>query len=451
MIDFKRKAYQELLNWKTRWDRKPLIIRGARQVGKSTLVHQFAKEYDHYIPLNLEEKADRIFFDETDNINDLVSGLFFRKEVPLDQGTTLLFIDEIQESPKAIQQLRYFYEHFPAIHVIAAGSLLEFAFKHVESFPVGRVEQMVLHPFNFEEFLMALDKSAAKKELETIPANKFAFGTMMELFHQYALVGGMPEAIKTLVKDGTPVNLRRTYDNLWLAYKEDVEKYARHEAEAKVIRHILDTAPSEKDRVTLAGFGGSNYKSREIKEGLDALGKARIIQLIYPSTSFNLPLVVDFKRKPRLQFLDTGLLNYASGITADLIGIKSLDDFYRGKVVMHLVTQEILAQHPSPLYKPHFWVREKANSDAEVDFVLPYDQYLIPIEVKSGESGRLRSLHQFIQLTDLKFAIRLWGNHFSIDEVSTPTGTPFTLMNIPYYQASRVREYVAYWFAQRKR
>ena len=444
-MDFKRNVYHKLVAWKQKPDRKPLIIRGARQVGKSTLVSQFSVEFEYFIKLNLEESKHRVYFEEMDDIQTIVHALFLAEGVPL-KADVLVFIDEIQESPKAIQLLRYFYEYFPDIHVIAAGSLLEFAFKEVASFPVGRVEQMVLHPFCFEEFLEALDKSSVIEELKTIPVNQYAHRTLMDLFHQYALIGGMPEAIKKYVVDGSPVSLKGVYDNLWLAYKEDVEKYARNTTERKVIMHVMDTAPSEKDRVTLSGFGNSNYKSREVREALDALGKARIIQLIYPSTSVRMPLIVDYKRKPRLQFLDTGLLNHIMGIQAEMIGIKSLDDFYRGKIIMHLVTQELQAIHDSPLYKPHFWVREKTNSNAKVDLVYAYKQYLIPIEVKAGESGRLRSLHQFMERAETKLAIRICGNHFSIDDVKTPLGTPFQLMNIPYYQASQIPKYVDYWF-----
>src|SRR4030042_1201706 len=165
-MTFERNAYQSLLKWKGNKDRKPLIIRGARQVGKTTLVNHFAKEYTKYIYLNLEKKVDRQIFEKSDRIKDIVNAIFLKSNTQMDRQPTLLFLDEIQESPEAIQQLRYFYEEYPDLHVIAAGSLLEFVLKKVASFPVGRVQHMVLHPINFEEFLLATDKKNALKELD---------------------------------------------------------------------------------------------------------------------------------------------------------------------------------------------------------------------------------------------------------------------------------------------
>jgi predicted AAA+ superfamily ATPase len=449
-MNFERKAYQFLLNWKKKQDRKPLIIRGARQVGKSTLVEEFSNEYIHFISLNLEKPPYRKIFDEVEITRDIVNAIFLRTGTPLDGESTLLFIDEIQESPRAIQQLRYIHEEYPQIHLIAAGSLLEFALKKVTSFPVGRVEQMVLFPFDFDEFLMALNRKDVLKELNTIPVNLYAHNTLLGLFHQYAIIGGMPEVVKRYIAEDSLINLSPIYDNLWQSYRDDVEKYASNSTERKIIRHIIDTAATEKDRVTLAGFGNSNYKSREVGEAIRALDLARIVQLIYPTTCLQPPLFADLRRKPRLQFLDTGLLNYSLGLQAELIGIQDLNSFYRGKIIQHLVAQQIQAQMNSLLYKPMFWVREEANSSSEVDLVYQYKKYVIPIEIKSGEQGRLRSLHQFIERTNHRYAVRLLANNFSVENVKTPSGVPYILMNLPYYLSTRIPQYVD-WFVSNYR
>jgi len=441
-MNFERKAYQYLLNWKKKQDRKPLIIRGARQVGKSTLVEEFSNEYSHFISLNLEKPPYRKIFDEVEITRDIVDAIFLRTGTPLDGESTLLFIDEVQESPRAIQQLRYIHEEYPQIHLIAAGSLLEFALKKVASFPVGRVEQIVLFPFDFDEFLMALNRKDVLKELNTIPVKLYAHDTLLGLFHQYAIIGGMPEVVKRYVSEDSLSNLSPIYDNLWQSYRDDVEKYASNATERKIIRHVIDTAAAEKDRVTLAGFGNSNYKSREVGEAIRALDLARIVQLIYPTTCLQPPIIPDLRRKPRLQFLDTGLLNYSLGLQAELIGIQDLNSFYRGKIIQHLVAQQIQAQMNSLLYKPMFWVREEANSSSEVDLVYQYKKYVIPIEIKSGEQGRLRSLHQFIERTNHRYAVRLLSNNFSVENVKTPSGVPYTLMNLPYYLSTRIPQYV---------
>jgi len=448
-VNFERKAYRYLLDWKERSDRRPLIIRGARQVGKSTLVEDFSREYKHFISLNLEKAQARRIFEDLENTKDIVEAIFLQSGTPYNSELTLIFIDEIQESPKAIQQLRYLYEDFPHLHVIAAGSLLEFALRKVASFPVGRVDQMLLHPFDFEEYLMALNRKDLLRELENIPVNKFAHTILLDLFHQYAISGGMPEIVRCYVSDNSLANLGQIYNHIWQSYRDDVEKYASNTTERKVIRHIIDTAASEKDRITLAGFGHSNYRSREVGEAIRALDLARIIQLVYPTVSLQPPVIPDIKRKPRLQFLDTGLLNFTLGIQAEMIGIKDLNNFYQGKIIQHLVAQQLQAQMSSLLYKPLFWVREEANSTSEVDLVYQYNQYVIPIEIKSGEQGRLRSLHQFVQRTNHRCGIRMLANNFSIENVKTPDGTSYQLMNMPYYLATRIPQYIE-WFINRQ-
>jgi len=434
------------LDWKSKKERKPLIIRGARQVGKSTLVHDFSREFKHAISLNLENLQTRKIFKDLDNIKDIVNSIFLKADIPLDGQPTLLFLDEIQESPEAIKQLRYFYEEYPELHLIAAGSLLEFSLSEVGSFPVGRVEQMILHPFDFEEFLIALNNEAIIEELNTIPLNRYAHSTLLDNFHRYAIIGGMPEVISRYVtEDQNVINLGEVYYNLWQSYRDDVEKYASNTTERKVIRHIIDTAPAEKERITFAGFGSSNYRSREVGEAIRALDLARIIQLIYPTTSVEPPISPDFRRKPRLQYLDTGLLNHSLGLQTEMIGIKDLNNIYQGRIIQHLVGQQLQARSSSLLYKPMFWVREKANSNAEVDFVIQHGKYIIPVEVKSGGHGRLRSLHQFIEKSNHPFAVRLLNNYLSVERVKTPGGTPYLLLNLPYYLSNRLSEYIE-WF-----
>ncbi len=443
-MPFERKTYTKLLEWKHKSNRKPLVIRGARQVGKSTLVSQFSREFRHFIALNLEKKTHQRFFESSLEAKQILDALFLSFNIPKDEDSVLLFIDEIQESPAAIQMLRYFYEEHPGVYVVAAGSLLEFALHEVPSFPVGRVEQMVLHPFDFEEFLMALGHTSALAALKQIPVASYAHDTLMDLFHTYAAIGGMPEIISQYIRENSVANLGSTYESLWQAYKDDVVKYARSPAERKVLQHLIFTAPQEKDRIVFEGFGHSSYKSREVGEAMRSLDMARIVQLIYPSTTTKPPIETDFKKRPRLQFLDTGLLNHALQIQVEMIGIENLNVLYKGRIVQHLLTQELMAQHHLPSYKPHFWVREKINSQAKVDLLYQYQQFIIPIEVKSGATGTLRSLFQFMDACDHSFAIRILGNQYSIDQLQTSNGKQFLLMNLPYYLGTKIPEYAAY-------
>ncbi|MCB0735904.1 MAG: ATP-binding protein [Bacteroidetes bacterium] len=438
---FKRKLFYKLLDWKKASARKPLILRGTRQVGKSTLVKDFAKEYEHKIMLNLEKPSDASIFLDLNSTNEIVELLLYRSSISGSEQNVLLFIDEIQQVPQAIAHLRYFYEEHPNFHVIAAGSLLEIVLKDIESFPVGRVEQWVLKPFDFEEFLWAKGDKKLSELLDQIPIPNFAHQLLLNAFHEYVLVGGMPEAVKTYLQKESLVSVKSIYENLWLAYIEDSEKYSNNSTEKKVIRHVFQTAIFEKDRINFAGFGSSNYRSREISEAFTLLGKAGVMNLLYPTTSNQLPLQPSFKRKPRIQLLDTGLLNYLSGWQEQLIGLKDLMGFQSGKIVQHQVIQEHWAQHHSPLFKPMFWVREKSNSNSEVDLLISVKGKVIPVEIKSGTHGRLRSLHQFIDISESEVAIRVLQNKLSLEEVKTPSGTNYKLLNLPYYLSGRLEQY----------
>lgn len=448
-MNFSRKLELDLLEWQQNTSRKPLIIRGARQVGKSTLIRKYGSHYKYFIELNLERKDDVALFESFSDVRKLMEAICFSKNIPFEPEQTLLFIDEIQEYPDAIGLLRFFYEDLPALPVIAAGSLLEFALGDVPSLPVGRVEQLVLHPLDFEEFLMATDELMAVDQLQKVPMNGFAFSKLMALFNRYIILGGMPELIKRYVENEKMLTgLSATYSSIWDVYKNDIEKYGKNDIEKKVLRHIVNTAPYVKDRISFAGFGASQYKSREVSEAFRALELAGLISVIYPTTNTAPPLLPDLKRKPRLQFLDTGLMNYASDIQAEMLALDDFTDFYRGFVVNHVVTQEIIAQQTRLDYKPVFWVRENANSNAEVDICIKWKNLVIPIEIKSGAQGRLRSLHEFIDACPHTYAVRLLGNDISVEQGRTRNGKEYTLLNLPYCCASKIPQYLNWLIEQ---
>lgn len=445
-MNFKRHITSYLESWKRGKDRKPLILRGARQVGKTTLVKEFAQTYDFFISLNLEKVADKEFFTAYDDVKTIVESLFLSNDITSNQQkNTLLFIDEIQELPKALQLLRYFFEEVPDLHVIAAGSLLEFAMKEVQSFPVGRVEFLYLYPLNFGEYLQAINHSTAFKRLTKVPISPVAHKVLMKLFHRYAIIGGMPEVVKRDIGDGNLANLPKVYESIWATYKEDVEKYASNSTERRVIKHVMDTAPLYLDqRIKFHNFGNSNYRSREVGEAMRNLDAAKIIQLIYPTTDMEPPIKPDIKKFPRLQFLDTGLINYTLGIQAQLLGMNDLSNAFKGAMIPHLVTQELISLNTITNTKPHFWVREKKQATSEVDLVYPYANKVIPIEIKSGATGTLKSLHQFMDRANHPYAIRMYAGEFKIHESTTTDGTPFILMNLPYYLGTQLPKYIEY-------
>ena len=248
-MSFKRNIETYLNNWKLSDSRKPLIIRGARQVGKTTLIRGFAKTYRYSIILNLEKVNDRRYFENFDDVQTILEALLLANNIlSSDIADTLLFIDEIQESPKAIQVLRYFYEEVPELHVISAGSLLEFAVRKVNSFPVGRVEFLYLYPLNFQEYLDATGKQELLNYLNSVPVKPVAHQLLMDAFHRYAIIGGMPEVIKRDVQQQNLSDLPRIYESIWATYKNDVEKYTSNDTERKIIKHVLNTSPTSRDR-----------------------------------------------------------------------------------------------------------------------------------------------------------------------------------------------------------
>jgi predicted AAA+ superfamily ATPase len=446
-MNFERNIAPQLLNWKKSKNRKPLILRGARQVGKTTLVKQFAQTYKRSILLNLELPNDLNYFNRYKDVPTLVEALFIANNIPTsDKSETLIFIDEIQESPEAIALLRYFYEMVSEIHVIAAGSLLEHAMRKVKSFPVGRIQMLHLYPINFPEFLNALGQTSAAEQLNITPVNIVAHNTLLQLFNRYVIIGGMPEVINKYLETESVADLTIIYNGIWETYKNDVEKYASNDTEARVIKHIMVTAHLDLDaRIKFNNFGKSNYRSREVGEAFRNLDDAKIIQLIYPTTDTTVPIRPDLKKSPRLQFLDTGLINNELNIQAEMLAMEDLNSSYKGAIIPHMITQELISLNHDKSAKPNFWVREKKQSTAEVDLVFQFKNLVIPIEIKSGKEGTLKSLHQFVDASEHSYAIRIYAGEFKIEEHVTREGKKYFLMNLPYYLGTRLKEYIEYF------
>ncbi len=437
---FERNALTQLREWAARSGHKPLVLRGARQVGKTTLVEQFAKEYGAYLRLNLERSTDRRLFDAGMPVEELLTTIYMLNNVERKDVPTLLFIDEIQNSPQAVAMLRYFHEEAPHIDVIAAGSLLESLIdKHI-SFPVGRVEYMALRPCSFNEFLGALGENGLKEAQRDVALPAPLHDRMMRLFSTYTLTGGMPEVVSNYAESHDIVSLRHIYETLLTGYRDDVEKYADTESMRNTIRHILSAGWTHAaQRITFEKFGNSLYRSREMGEAFRTLEKTMLLELVHPMTSVRVPLTPEPKRAPKLLWLDTGLVNYVAGIQNELANTRDIRNAWAGHVAEQIVGQELLGDDNMFSHKRYFWVKG-ASSEAEVDFVIQFDDKIVPIEVKAGHNSHLRSLHQFMDKAPYGVAVRFWGNPFSIDRVATPGGKPFTLFNLPYYYAGKVNE-----------
>ena len=434
---FQRDAYNSLENWKNSDGRKPLLLRGARQVGKTTLVHDWSKTFKQYIYLNLEILEDVSPFENFTNMENLLKEIFFLKKQQIQlKSETLLFIDEIQESERAIGLLRYFYEQYPEIPVIAAGSLLESLFDTHTSFPVGRVEYMAVRPCSFKEFLGAIGEERLQEFLKIGASPNYVHEELVKHFRTFAIIGGMPEIVKRYAEKRDFTVLKPRFDSLIQGYLDDVEKYASSEAQARIIRYCIENVLlNAGKRITFEGFGKGKYRSREIGEALRVLEKAMLIQLVYPQLKNTLPFEQDSRKSPRLQFLDTGILSYYNGLQLKLLGTNQLDSVYEGLIVEHLVGQEILTTSKSILHKLHFWVREKSDTSAEVDYIFERNGTLWPVEVKSGAVGKLRSLFQYMKTAENRKAIRFYNGPYSEQTVEMFGDAPFELINLPWYLA----------------
>jgi predicted AAA+ superfamily ATPase len=353
----------------------------------------------------------------------------------------LLFIDEIQYSPSAVARLRYFYEDVSDIFVIAAGSLLETLISTQISFPVGRVEYLAVRPCSFCEFLVAMGETELEKAVKQYAIPKALHSKTMSLFNTFTFTGGMPEIVANFSENRDFVSLNEIYEALLTSYRDDVEKYAKNETMKNIIRYILKEGWSYAlQRITLGNFANSSYKSREMGEAFRTLEKTMLLELVYPAISTLLPASADLKRSPKLLWNDVGLVNYATGIQQEVFGSKDILDAYRGKIAEQIVAQELFAYETRVSAQRAFWVREKKGSDAEIDFILPYDGKIIPIEVKSGHNAKLRSLHLFMDEAPHNIAVRVWSQPFSIDEVTTPTGKKYKLLNLPFYYVGQLKE-----------
>lgn len=446
---FYRKIQDDLEHWKQSQTHKPLVIRGARQVGKTTVVKEFGKSFDSFVMLNLERIEDRAIFESGLNPKAIYQRICLEKRIQ-PKGKTLLFLDEIQNSPQAVAMLRYFYEDIPELYVISAGSLLEIMMDvHKVSFPVGRVEYLFLFPMTFREFLKAIGEDSTLKLMDEVPLSEWALPSIYRLFREYTMVGGMPEAISQYIIKRSIVDCIPIYRNLYMSYVDDVAKYAKNIEQEQILRTFIESVPLETGkRIAFEKFANTNYKSRESGDALRMLERAMLIYLRYPTTATQLPLQQDLKRRPRLQFLDTGLLNYKADIQSLYLSDTPLDGMFNGMIAEQIVGQELLAANSYELKKTLFWVRETGNSNAELDFIQTNRGMILPIEVKSGKTGTLRSLHSFIDLSGCQYAVRLYGGAIAVDRTKTPAGTPYCLINLPWFLSEQIPLYLDWAMGQ---
>jgi len=443
---FDRNISKILLYWKNKQGRKPLVIRGARQVGKTSAVHQFGRTaFDTYIYLNLELEDHAALFNRMLPVKDRIELIQLKFNKKISPGSTLIFIDEVQNSGIAMNQLRYFYEEMPDLHVVAAGSLLEVKMKSEGfTFPVGRVEYCYLHPVTFDEFLAALGEIQAQNYISAVKPDSVIpeeiHTMMMKKFSEYVLVGGMPEAVARYAQTLSFIDVDPVYESILTGLRDDVSKYASV-ARTKYIQHIIEHASKYVGlQIKYEKFGESNFRSREMSEAFDVLEKAMLISRVFASTSKQMPLMSNLKKSPKLLHLDCGLVNYQAGLRTDIAMMDDINAVYHGQVGEQIVGQTLLAMNPHRNVNLHYWFREQKGSTSEVDYLTVINDRLIPVEVKSGKTGTLRSLHNFMDESGSDFALRIYSGNMNTEQITTPNKKKFTLFSVPFYLLFRVHE-----------
>ncbi|MEI8100701.1 MAG: ATP-binding protein [Bacteroidota bacterium] len=415
-----RKIDIELLAWQRSLSRKPLLIRGARQVGKSTAVRNLSKQFDNFIEINFDEQPEyENLFANTSDINDLIEQLAIITQTPIIEGKTLIFLDEIQASLPAISKLRYFYERKPNLHVIAAGSLLEFALSELPSFGVGRVRSLFMYPFSFNEFLGALNETQLVRMLQQSnsakPLNAIFHEKLKTYFKKFLIIGGMPQAVQTYVANGDLLEVQRILDDLIIAIQADFVKYKRQIPPAS-IKSIFDSIVKQVGTKFRYSNDFTSLTSPVIKQVVDLLEMAGLVHRVTHSSSNGIPIGAETNpKKTKLLIFDTGIYQRILGLdVASLLLKDDIEVVNKGNIAELFVGLELLKS--SDCYERtalYYWHREAKNSQAEVDYVIQNQDAIVPIEVKAGTKGAMQSMFLFMDEKKSDWGVRLSLENFT--------------------------------------
>lgn len=423
-----------LLGWKKAVDRKPLLLRGARQVGKTYVVRNFAQQhFKNRVEINFELQPE--FKEIFQNLEpaEIVKKINILQNTQIRLGETLLFLDEIQECPRAIMSLRYFYEKFPGLHVVGAGSLLEFALGDAGfKMPVGRVQYLHLQPLSFIEFLTAQGEVQLRDYLNEISARKAPpdpiHKKLLELVRQYLIIGGMPAVVQHYLSDRAAATYQNQQTLLLQTYRDDFGKYAS-QAKRLYLQKVFLKAPTLVGKRFKYSHVDPDVKSRELKEAVSLLTRAGVIYKVVAASGHGLPFQTD-EDKFRINFLDVGLMQRGCGLDAEIATAKDFIAVNSGAVAEQFVGQELLA-HANPYEDGRllFWARDKKQSQAEVDYLMTHRSQIVPLEVKSGKTGWLRSLKLFMKEHRTQIGVRLSQHPPSFYE---------QILSIPLYAISEI-------------
>jgi len=417
MTYFYRNIETDLWQWKNETEHFPLLIRGARQVGKSSVIREFGKNFEHFIEINFEISPEVAKVFEQDLIPQRICqelSLIFN--VPIEAGKTLLFFDEIQACVPAISSLRFFYEKMPDLHVIAAGSLLEFALEELPSFGVGRVRSLYLYPFSFDEFLNALgEKMLAQAIAKATPENPLSntvHSKALHFYKRFLIVGGMPKVVSYYVETGDLLKCRQILDDLIDSYQDDFVKY-RKRISAFMLLEIFKAVVRQNGGKFIYTKATPELNAYQVKLCLELLTMAGLIFPVTHTAANGLPVGAEANPKFRKYFLlDTGIFHRL--LQFDLSDLLLNDDFEainKGAIAELFTGLELLKSRTNRT-ELFYWHKETKNSQAEIDFLWQKQGKILPIEVKSGRKGSMQSLYIFLKEKQLERGIRVSQENF---------------------------------------
>ncbi|MCR5152802.1 MAG: ATP-binding protein [Prevotella sp.] len=419
-----------LKEWKESKRLKPLLLRGARQVGKSCAVEHLGETFDYFIEINFEKRPElKEVFERNHDVHQLANSLSMLYGIPVVPGKTLLFIDEIQSSPDAIKSLWAFKEDFPDLHVIAAGSLLEFTLRELPSFGVGRIRSLFVYPFSFDEFLMAEGKAylieAKKKANGAQPLLTALHNDLVQHFRTFLMVGGMPASVAAWVATHDYSQCQVELDDIQLSYYDDFAKYAK-KIDPTLIRDTLQSVILQIGNKFMYSKVEGTYRAPEVKYALGLLCDAGIIKRVSHTAANGLPLGAEVNSKFRKYiYLDSGLLlrildmdlGGARQLTELIVAGSAEDLVNRGSLTEMVLGWEMIKyNNPRSQHDLYYWENIAEGTRSEVDYIIARDMSVLPIECKSGVSGKMKSLNLFMRNKHLSYAVRCSLENFGILE-----------------------------------
>lgn len=443
-----------LIHWLNSNGRKPLIIRGARQVGKTWLIRDLANSQNRrLIEFNFEKRPDLESLFSSNDPNEIIINITASTGSKIDPSKTILFLDEIQEAPYLLEKLRWFAEDMPELPVIAAGSLLDFTLaKHEFSMPVGRIGYMYLEPLSFEEFLSAVGKHELRSYLENydwkLNIPEAIHSQLTKAIKEYLVVGGMPAAVSAWATEKAPDAVNQIHFDLLTTYRDDFAKYSGR-LKVDYLEDIMSSVPRQLGKKFVYKDANSEVSAAPLKQTLGLLSKARVCHRVVSTSANGLPLGAEAdERFLKVIMLDCGLCGASLGLSLhQLSSISEISMINNGGMAEQLVGQ--ILRTITPAYVPpslYYWQRGKKGSEAEIDYIIQCEDQVIPLEVKAGTTGTLRSLHQFVKEKKKTIAIRINSDIPRIGpvQVNDSSGSliEYTLLSLPFYLLGQIHRLI---------